>query len=72
MLKVEETVDPELIIWENYSIKLKGRIFRRCIFIFVVLALLALCFDSVVTLEGQNYINDQKVPNVKCSGKENE
>jgi len=64
LLKVEETVDPELIIWENYGIRLPERILRRCIFIFIVVALLLLCFDSVVKLEKENYINDQKIPNV--------
>jgi len=48
LLKVEETVDPELIIWDNYGIRLPERILRRSLFVFFLVALLLGCFDSVV------------------------
>ena len=50
-LRLKKTVDPELILWENFAISRKSKCLRQIVFGFVMLILLAACFYSVFLFE---------------------
>ena len=51
MLEIEPGVEPELLNWENYSVKLPERIIRNIIYsLWVILSLYA-CFYGIFSLE---------------------
>ena len=50
-LEVQKTVDPELIIWQNFGMSQKQRFVRKVIYYFYVLIVLLFCFYSILRLE---------------------
>jgi hypothetical protein len=51
-LKVEQAVEPELLIWENFGVGRINRVIRILFYLIFVLFMLVLCFYVVSYLEG--------------------
>jgi len=66
LLRVIPTVEPELIIWNNFGIKRVERFLRSLLFYVIVLGLLVIVFTSVSTLEKKNWELAQLVPSLNC------
>jgi hypothetical protein len=66
-LRLKKTVDPELILWENFAISRKSKCLRKIVFGFVMLILLAACFESVFMFEKLIYESEQQLPDFTCS-----
>jgi hypothetical protein len=54
-LRLKKTVDPELILWENFAITRTSKCLRKIVFGFAMLLLLAACFASVFWFEAAIY-----------------
>ena len=54
-LRLKKTVDPELILWENFAVTKKSKCARKILFGFAMLLLLAACFYSVFLFEAAIY-----------------
>jgi hypothetical protein len=68
-LRLKKTVDPELILWENFAISRKSKCLRKIVFGFVMLLLLAACFYSVFCFEKLIYDWERQLPDFTCSTK---
>lgn len=66
MLDVYASVDPQLIIWENYGINLYERIARSLGFWVFSFLFLLFVFWSVTSLENMNQKMAAMAPNVPC------
>jgi hypothetical protein len=50
-LKVQNAVEPELLIWENFGVSKISRAFRILFYIIFVFCMLVLCFYIISFLE---------------------
>jgi len=50
-LKIEKSVEPELLIWENFGVTGISRFFRLMLYIVFVILMLVLCFYIISLLE---------------------
>ena len=55
-LNVEQAVEPELLIWENFGVSTSSRFFRLLFYIIFVFAMLVVCIYIISYLE--NASND--------------
>lgn len=62
-------MDPQLIIWENYNIRIYERTFRTIFFWFFAFIFLVGVFSTVTALEKRNYDIAALTPKVKCPKK---
>jgi len=65
-LKVEQAVEPELIIWENFGVRIFNRMFRIIFYIIFVFSLLTLCFYVVSILEQASNVAEKELSGVQC------
>ena len=65
-LSVKGSVEPELLIWENFGINAHSRWLRTVGYILLVLILILACFSLVLYMQTYNQINLSQVPNVRC------
>jgi len=68
-LRLKKTVDPELILWQNFAITKKSKCARKILFGFAMLLLLAACFYSVFLFERAIYDEEQQLPDFTCTTK---
>lgn len=48
---MEQAVEPELLIWENFGVNIISRMFRALIYIIFVISMLLFCFYVISLLE---------------------
>jgi len=66
-MEVERSVDPQLIIWQNYGINIWERLIRTLLFWLIVLGMLYGCLIVVATLEKKNWSLAQEIPKINCA-----
>jgi hypothetical protein len=64
---VEKTVDPELIIWQNFGMSKKQRFVRKALYYVYVLSVLLICFYSILRLEKLCQDSEDMVLSISCS-----
>jgi len=67
MLDVEPGVEPELLNWENYSVKTPERILRNIIYAVWVILTLYGCFYGIFSLETVIQNAEIAVPAIECA-----
>lgn len=65
-LRVEEAVEPDLLIWQNFGVTRAQSCLRVLLYIVYVVIMLGGCFLGVVFLENTLNEADKEIPSIAC------
>ena len=66
LLRVEDAVEPDHLIWQNFGVSRAQSCMRLLLYIFYVVFMLAVCFFGVVIIENIMKEKDKEIPAIAC------
>jgi hypothetical protein len=65
-LRVKKSVDPELLIWQNYGVTKMSRCLRICLYSVIMGIILIVCFYGILFFENIIYLKELEQPDINC------